>query len=328
MQLALSRESFQPCPALCAKESERGVWSSRCFMVQLLRWQSPEDKHWKGGVPGYKGGDCGEDSWGHGGVRKASQNKQNQTFSWEKQGERERGVRSSKRRGPGMSMLAGGPARWPWQEFPGNPKWLDWALTLGFDDLRNSNNCVQFNSVTQSCPNLCNPMDCSTPGFPYIANSRSLLKLTTIESVMPSNYLILCCPLLLLLSIFPSIRVFSKKSAVHIRWPKCRSFSFSISPCNEYSGLISFRMDWLDLLAVQGTLQSLLQHTVHQITLPLIFSKNDSMYSARTKLSHTHKACQSETSSAKGENSVDMSSLVSCSTHVNLPAAVPHRSNQ
>ena len=149
-----------------AKESERGVWSSRCFMVQLSRWQNPEDKHWKGRVPGYKGGDCGEDSWGHGGVRKASQNKQNQTFSWEKQGERERGVRSSKRRGPGISMLAGGPARWPWQEFPGNPKWLDWALTLGFDDLRNSNNCVQFNSVTQSCPNLCNPMDCSTPGFP------------------------------------------------------------------------------------------------------------------------------------------------------------------
>ena len=140
-----------------AKESERGVWSSRCFMVQLSRWQNPEDKHWKGRVPGYKGGDCGEDSRGHGGVRKASQNKQNQTFSWEKQGERERGVRSSKRRGPGISMLAGGPARWPWQEFPGNPKWLDWALTLGFDDLRNSNNCVQFNSVTQSCPNLCNP---------------------------------------------------------------------------------------------------------------------------------------------------------------------------
>ena len=82
----------------------------------------------------------------------------------------------------------------------------------------------------------------------------------SIESVMPSNHLILCCPLLLLPSIFPSIRVFSTESALHIRWPKYRSFSFSISPSREYSGLISFRMDWLDLFAVQGTLKSLLQH--------------------------------------------------------------------
>ena len=80
------------------------------------------------------------------------------------------------------------------------------------------------------------------------------------ESVMPSNHLTLCCPLLLLPSIFPSIRVFSKESVLRIRWPKCWSFSFSISPTNKYSGLISFRMDWLDLLAVQGTLKSLLQH--------------------------------------------------------------------
>ena len=93
-----------------------------------------------------------------------------------------------------------------------------------------------------------------------ITNSWSLLKLKSIESVMPSNHLILCCPLLLLLSIFPSIRVFSKKSVLPIRWPKYWSFSFSISPSREYSGLISFRMDWLDLLAVQGTLKSLLQH--------------------------------------------------------------------
>ena len=93
-----------------------------------------------------------------------------------------------------------------------------------------------------------------------ITNSRSLLKLMSIESVMPSNYLILCHPLLLLHSIFPSIRVFSNKSVLHIRWPKYWNFSFSISPSNEYSGLISFRMDWLDLLAVQGTLKSLLQH--------------------------------------------------------------------
>ena len=114
-------------------------------------------------------------------------------------------------------------------------------------------NLVQFSSVAQSCPTLCDPMDCSTPGFPAITNSRSLLKLTSMETVMPSNHLILCRLLLLLPSIFPSIRVFSNESALCIRCPKYWSFSFSISPSNEYSGLISFRMDWLDLLAVQGT---------------------------------------------------------------------------
>ena len=93
-----------------------------------------------------------------------------------------------------------------------------------------------------------------------ITNSRSLLKLISIESVMPSNQLILCLLLLLLPSIFPSIRVFSNELVLHIRWPKHWSFSFSISPSNEHPGLISFRMDWLDLLAVQGTLKSLLQH--------------------------------------------------------------------
>ena len=93
-----------------------------------------------------------------------------------------------------------------------------------------------------------------------ITNSQSLLKLISIESVMPSNHLILCHPLLLLLSVFPSIRKLSNESVLCIRWPKYWSFSFSISPSNEYSGLISFRMDWLDLLAGQGTLQSLLQH--------------------------------------------------------------------
>ena len=91
-------------------------------------------------------------------------------------------------------------------------------------------------------------------------NSQSPPKFMSIESVMPSNHLILCHPLLLLPSIFPSIRVFSNESALHIRWPKYWSFSFSISPSNEHPGLISFRMDWLDLLAVQGTLKSLLQH--------------------------------------------------------------------
>ena len=93
-----------------------------------------------------------------------------------------------------------------------------------------------------------------------ITNTRSLLKLISIESVMPSNHLILCLPLLLLPSIFPRIRVFSNESVLHIRWPKYWSFSFNISPSNEYSGLISFRIDWLDLLAVQGILRSLLQH--------------------------------------------------------------------
>ena len=93
-----------------------------------------------------------------------------------------------------------------------------------------------------------------------IINSWSLPKLMSIESVMPSSYLILCCPLLLLPSIFPSIRVFSDESALCIRWPKYWSFNFNISPSNEHPGLISFRMDWLDLLAVQGTLKSLLQH--------------------------------------------------------------------
>ena len=102
-------------------------------------------------------------------------------------------------------------------------------------------------------------MDCSTPGFPVLHHLQSLLKLISIESVMPSNHLILCCPLFFLPPIFPSIRVFSNESALRIRWPKYWSFSLSISPSNECSGLISFRIDWFDL-AVQGTLKSLLQH--------------------------------------------------------------------
>ena len=101
-----------------------------------------------------------------------------------------------------------------------------------------------------------------------ITNSWSLLKLMSIKSVMPSNHLILCHPLLLPSSIFPSIRDFSNESALHIRWPNYWSFSFSISPSKEYSGLISFRMDWLDLLAVQGTLKSLLQHHSSKASIP------------------------------------------------------------
>ena len=102
--------------------------------------------------------------------------------------------------------------------------------------------------------------DSATPWSLSITNSQSLFQFMSIESVTPSNHLILCLPLLLLPSIFPSIRVFSNESVLHIRWPKYCSFSFSISLSNEYSGLISYRMDWLDLLPVQGTLKSLLQH--------------------------------------------------------------------
>ena len=111
---------------------------------------------------------------------------------------------------------------------------------------------VQFSSVPQSCPTLCNPMDCSIPGFPVHHQLPEPAKLMSIESVIPSDHLILCCPLLLLSSIFPSIRVFSNESFLCIRWPKYWSFSLSISPSNEHPGLISFGMDWLDLLVVQG----------------------------------------------------------------------------
>ena len=106
----------------------------------------------------------------------------------------------------------------------------------------------------------CDLINCSTPCFPGPHCLLEFAKFMSIESVMPSNHLILCCPLLLLPSIFPSIRVFLNESVLRIRRPKYQSFSFSISPSNEYSGLISFRMDWLDPLAVQGTLKSLLQH--------------------------------------------------------------------
>ena len=119
---------------------------------------------------------------------------------------------------------------------------------------------IQFSSDAQSCPTLCDPMKRSSQASLSITNSRSLFKLMSIESVMPPNHLILCRPLLLLPSIFPSIRVFSNKSALHIKWPKYWSFSFNISPSNEYPGLIFFRMNWLNLLAVQGTLKRLLQH--------------------------------------------------------------------
>ena len=115
-------------------------------------------------------------------------------------------------------------------------------------------------SVPESCLTLCDPMDRNPPQAPLSSTiSQSSLKFIFINMVMLSNHLLLCCPLLLLPSVFPSIRVFFSESALHIRWPKDWSFSFTISPSDEYSGLISFRMDWFDLLAVQGTLKSLLQ---------------------------------------------------------------------
>ena len=129
-------------------------------------------------------------------------------------------------------------------------------------------------SVAQSRPTLCNPLDCtthtSTSGFPVhhqLLEFISLFKLVSIELVMLSNHLILCRPLLLLPSIFPSIRVFGSESVLPIMWPNYWSFSFSISPSNEYSGLIFFRIDWLDLLAVQGTLKSLLQHHSSKVSI-------------------------------------------------------------
>ena len=133
--------------------------------------------------------------------------------------------------------------------------------------------CVQF---------FATPWTAARQASLSITNSRSLLKLISIESVMPSNHLILCHPLLLPPSIFPSISVFSNESVLHIRWPKYWSFSFSISLSNEYSGLISFRMDWLDLHAVQGTLKSLLQH--HSSKASIL--RSSAFF--RVQLSHPH----------------------------------------
>ena len=149
---------------------------------------------------------------------------------------------------------------------------------------KNWNKCVWFSSI-QSLSHVqffVTPWTAARQASLSITNSWSLLKLMCIESVMPSNHLILLCPLLLLPSIFPSIRVFSSESVFCIRWPKYWSFSFSISPSNEYLGLISFWMDWLDLLAVQGTLKGLLQN--HSSKASILW------HSAffRVQLSHIH----------------------------------------
>ena len=126
-----------------------------------------------------------------------------------------------------------------------------------FFSIPNKGNSFQFSSVAQSCLTLCDPMNCSMPGLPVHHQLPEFIRLTSIESVMPSSHLILCRPLLP-----PSIRVFFNESTLRTRWPKYWSFSFSISPSKEIPGLISFRMDWLDLLVVQGTLKSLSNTTV------------------------------------------------------------------
>ena len=122
------------------------------------------------------------------------------------------------------------------------------------------NSIIQFSSVTQSCPTLCDLWTAARWASLSVTNSQNLLKLMSIESVMPSNQFILCHPLLLLLLIFPSIRVFSSESVLHIRRPKYWSLSLSISPSNKYSGLTFLRTDWFNLLAVEGTVESFLQH--------------------------------------------------------------------
>ena len=133
---------------------------------------------------------------------------------------------------------------------PGDPAHISYVSALAGGFFTNSTTCC---SAPQSCTAICDLMDCSTLCFLVLPTSWSLVKLMSIESVMPSNHFILCLTLFLPSS-FPSIRAFSNESALHIRWPKYWSFSFSISPSNGYSGLISFRIDWFDLLVIQGTL--------------------------------------------------------------------------
>ena len=154
-----------------------------------------------------------------------------------------------------LSILA---CRIPWTEEPGGLQSIRLQrVGRAWRDLAQQ---YQFSSVVWSCLTLCDPMDCSTPGVPVHHQLPELLQFMFIESEMPSNHLLLCRPLLFLTLTFPSIRNFSNESVLCMRWPKYWSFIFSISPSNGYLGLISFRMDWLDLLAVQGTLKSLLQH--------------------------------------------------------------------
>ena len=135
---------------------------------------------------------------------------------------------------------------------------------------------VQFSSVTQSCLTLCHPMNCSMPGFPALHYLPEFAQTHVTESVIPSNRLILCQPLLLLPSVFPSIRVFSNESTLCLMWPRYQSFSFITSPSNEYLRLISFRIDWFDLLVVQGTLKKCSPapqfKNINSLTLSLLYS--------------------------------------------------------
>ena len=153
---------------------------------------------------------------------------------------------------------------WPGGLNPGPWQWKCRVLTTTLPGTSlaiinfKKKNC--YCSVTKSCLTLCNPIDCSTPGFPVRHHLLEFAQTLLIEPVMLSNHLIVCYPLLLLSSVFPRIRVFSNESALCIMWPKYWNFSFNIISSNEYSGLISFSTDWFDLLAVQGTLNSLLQH--------------------------------------------------------------------
>ena len=150
---------------------------------------------------------------------------------------------------------------WMWTQ-PRYPSIGEWIKKLWY--IYAIEYLVQFSSVSQSCPLFATPWTAACQASLSITNSRNAPKRMSIELVMPSNHLILCRPLLLLPSIFPRVKVFSNESALHIRWPKYWSFSFNISPSNEHPGLISFTMDWLDLLAVQGTLKSLLHTTVQK----------------------------------------------------------------
>ena len=155
------------------------------------------------------------------------------------------------------------------------PDHIFWKPRCFFQSAKNGKSIFIQNQSVQSLSHVRlfeTPWTAAPQASLSITNTRSLLQLTSIESVMPSSHLILCCPLLLLPSIFPSIRGFSNESALCIKWPKYWSFSFTISPSNEYSGLISFRMDWLDLLAVQGTLKSLLQHHTSKASILFFFS--------------------------------------------------------
>ena len=151
-------------------------------------------------------------------------------------------------------------------------------------------NSIQFGLVAQSCPTLCDPMNHSTPGLLVHHQLPELLKLMSIELLMPSSHLILCHPLLLLPSIFPSIRVFSDESVLPITWQKYWSFSFSISPSNEYSGLISFRMDWLDFLSVQGTLESP-KHRFHHFYSEILFLRDTVPIIVFLYTAHTYPSC-------------------------------------